>query len=203
LSDEELLQLASDRSSLVAEANAALETEMLNRGLTSHDLARHQNVVKRYEQRETRKRHRRIFGTPRAVSWVETAVMLFWSAIAIAIIWIAYLALPTRYRFSPDWQEAALYVMLTSVAIVAVSWGSLLRKLGFWIAILISSIAQAFILHTWIVRAGSIQGGGHRTGRTLAFFVGLVLFGLVYGCGFLLRRKFYGEEAGTKADSCQ
>ena len=39
LSDEELLRLASDSSSLVDEAKAALDCEMRNRGLTHNDLA--------------------------------------------------------------------------------------------------------------------------------------------------------------------
>ena len=124
LSDEELLQLASDRSSLVEEANAALDSEMRNRGLTHDDQAKHQHLVKRYEQRERRRRVRKLLGNRRdRDSWIETAVMLFWSALAIALISIVYIALPSRYHFSPDWQEAAEYLMIGSVIIVAASFG--------------------------------------------------------------------------------
>ncbi len=95
LADEELLQLASDRSSLVEEAKSALDSEMRNRGLTHDDLAKHQTLLKRYEKRETRKRVRKLLGSRRDIgSWVEGAVVIFWSAIAIALISIAYLALP-------------------------------------------------------------------------------------------------------------
>jgi len=200
LSDEELLQLASDRSSLVEEANAALDSEMRNRGLTHDDQAKHQHLVKRYEQRERKRRVRKLLGNRRdRDSWVETAVMLFWSALAIALISIAYIALPSRYHLSPDWQEAAEYVMIGSVIIVAASFGPWLRRGAFWISLLISSVAHAVIVHTWIVRIGSLDGYGHRGDRKLALLLGPVLFLVVYGCGFLLRRKFYGEEAGSES----
>jgi hypothetical protein len=198
LSDEELLQLASDRSSLIEEANAALDSEMRNRGLTHDDQAKHQDLVKRYEQRERRRRVRKLLGNRRdRDSWIETAVMLFWSALAIALISIVYIALPSPYHFSPDWQEAAEYLMIGSVIIVAASFGPWLRRRAFWISLLISSVAHAVVVHTWIVRTGSLDGYGHRGERKLAVLVGPVLFLVVYGCGFLLRRKFYGEEAGS------
>ena len=105
LSNEELLQLASDSSSLVDEAKAALDCEMRNRGLTDDDLARYQDLLKRDEQRETRKKVRKL--RRKTDSWVDGVVTLFWSAFGVSLIWIAYLALPPRYHFSPDWQEAA------------------------------------------------------------------------------------------------
>ena len=43
LSDDELLQLASDRQSLTDDAKSALDAEMRSRHLTSADLAKHQN----------------------------------------------------------------------------------------------------------------------------------------------------------------
>ena len=53
LSDDELLQVASDRQSLTDNAKSALDAEICNRNLTAADLAKHQNFVKRREQRET------------------------------------------------------------------------------------------------------------------------------------------------------
>src|SRR3979411_1693206 len=107
LNDEELLKLACDSTFLVDEAKAALDYEMRNRGLTYDDLARQQDLLKRVEQREARKKVRRL--RRKTDSWVDGVVTLFWSALGVALIWIAYLALPSRYQFSPDWQEAAGY----------------------------------------------------------------------------------------------
>jgi hypothetical protein len=191
LNDEELLQLASDSSSLVDEAKAALDYEMRNRGLTHDDLARQQNLLKRVEQRNARKKVRRL--RRKTDSWVDGVVTIFWSALGIALIWIAYLALPPRYHFSADWQEAAGYVMFVSVGLVAASFGPWLRKVEFWISLLISSFAQAFIIHGWIVRTGSLDG--HRAHQDLAVLLGPVLFLVVYGCGYSLRRKLKGEGA--------
>jgi hypothetical protein len=197
LSNEELLQLASDSSSLVDEAKAALDCEMRNRGLTHDDLARHQNLLKRVEQRETRKKVRKL--RRKTDSWVDGVVTLFWSAFGVALIWIGYLALPPRYHFSPDWQEAAGYVMLASVVLVAAGFGPWLRKVAFWISLLISSVTHAFITHGWIVRTGSLDGYGRRAHRDVAILLGPMLFLVVYGCGYFLRRKLRGEEAGIES----
>ncbi len=195
LTDEELLQLASDSSSLVDEAKAALDCEMRSRGFTDDDLARHRHLLERIEHRETRKRARNL--RRKTTSWVDGVVTLFWSALAFALVWIAYLALPSRYRFSPDWQEAAGYAVLASVGLVAASFGSWLKKIAFWISLLISSVTHAFVVHSWIVRRGSLYGQS-RAQRDLAILLGPVLFVIVYGCGFLLRRKLQDEEAGVE-----
>jgi hypothetical protein len=191
LSDEEILQLASDRLSLVKEASAALDNQMRSRHLTHADLVQYQLRMKHYERQQSRKRARKLFGGRRDKdSWVETAGMLFWSALAIALISIAYLALPARFQFSPPWQESAEYVMFGSVLVAAPSFGPLWRNLRFWICLLISSVVHASILHSWIIRRGSIDSSGHRGAEKMAVVLGPVLFLLVYGCQFLIGRKF-------------
>ena len=47
LTDDELLQLASDRDSLTDGAQSALDNEIRNRNLTPSDLAKHVNLVNR------------------------------------------------------------------------------------------------------------------------------------------------------------
>lgn len=92
LSDDELLQLASDRQSLTDEAKSALDAEMRNRDLTSADLAKHQNFVKRSEQRQTRRRNRRLFGTRRGLlAWVRFVLwnLLVFLAAALIATWLA------------------------------------------------------------------------------------------------------------------
>jgi hypothetical protein len=92
LSDDELLQLASDRQSLTDDAKSALDAEMRYRNLTSVDLAKHLNFVKRSEQRETRRRNRRLFGTRRGlVAWVRFTLctLLVFLAVALIATWLA------------------------------------------------------------------------------------------------------------------
>lgn len=192
LSDGELLQLASERASLLDEASTALDSELASRGLKQDQLASHLHRVKRYERRETKKRLRKLLGKRQAEdSCVDTAVRMYWSVVAVAVIWIGYIALPPRYHFSSVWQQTAEYVVVSSVIIVAVTFEVWFRKLAFWVALLISSFAHGCIVHAWIVHMGgsSLQ----RFGAQLALFLGLVLFALVYGCGYHLRRKIYGE----------
>ena len=201
LTDDELLQLASDRDSLTDGAQSALDNEIRNRNLTPSDLAKHVNLVNRSDQRETRRRNRKLFGTRRTRrDWVETAVAFFWMLVVMALISAEYLALPSRYRFSNNWQEAALYVMFSSVFLAVIS-AELRPKVRFWIALLISSTIHLFLVHAWIVRIGSIDWRSHWFDRRLAILFGPVLFLIVYGCGFQLRKKFYGEEAGVEVDS--
>jgi len=92
LSDDELLQLASDRQSLTDDAKSALDAEMRNRNLTSADVIRHQNLVKRSEQRETRRRNRILFGTRRGLlAWIRFGlwILLLLSATALVATWLA------------------------------------------------------------------------------------------------------------------
>lgn len=92
LSDDELLQVASDRQSLTDDAKSALDAEMRNRDLTSVDLVAHQNFVKRSEQRETRRRNRKLFGSRRgSLAWLcfgLGAVLVFLAA-ALVATWLA------------------------------------------------------------------------------------------------------------------
>jgi len=186
-SDDELLLLASDRASLTSEAAAALDAELRRRNLTESDQVTHQQFVKRNEQREARRRRRKIFGKRSDRSkWVD----VFWTLLAIALVSFTYFALPSRYHMRPDWQEAAVHVMFASVfiAVVGSSWW---RKIGFWMSLLLSSAIHIFVVHAWIQRIGNLS----RWQGKLAILLGLVLFFAVYGLVWLLRRNFYGTES--------
>jgi hypothetical protein len=193
LADDELLQLASDRESLTDEAKVALDGEMRTRNLAAVDVTKHETFVKNNERRERRRRKRRL----RSRGWsVETAVMLFWTVLAISLISIAYLALSPRFHFHGNWEEAAEYVMFSSVPLIVAS-GNWRRKMWFWVVLTISSTAHLLIVHAWIARVGTLQGSGDRSDR-LAIFLGLVLFFAVCACRFILRRKLFGERAGSE-----
>jgi hypothetical protein len=170
-----------------------MDCEMRNRGLTNDDLGKHQNLLKESELRETRKRARKL--RRKTASWVDGVVTLFWSAFGFALIWIAYLAVPPRYHFSPDWQEAAGYAMFAAF-LVAASFGRWLKKVTFWLSLLISSVTHACSVHAWIVRTGSLDG--RRGPGDVAILLGLVLFLVVYGSGSFLRRKLHGGESGIE-----
>lgn len=185
-SDDELLELASDRASLTTEAAAALDAELRRRNLTESDQAKHQHFVKRNEQRDATRRRRKIFGTRRdRRSWVD----LFWALIIMALLTSAYLALPSRYHMKPNWQEAAVDVMFASV-FIAVASSPLWRKIEFWLSLTVSSIIHLLAVHAWIQRVGNLGRGQGK----LAVLLGFVLFFVVYGFVWLLRRNLYGGE---------
>jgi hypothetical protein len=110
----------------------------------------------------------------------------------MAVIVCAYLLLPKRFHFKPDWEEAAVYVMIFSVT-VTVGWRSLWREIAFWMSLILSSAIQLAVAHAWIHRAGALGRGAGK----LATFLGFGLFVAIYACLRLLRRNFYGEEAQT------
>src|SRR5215469_14639159 len=119
-SDDELLELATQRHSLAIEAAAALDAELRRRNLTESDRVEHQKFVKRQEWQEFRgRRRRKIFGK-RQFSWLE----LLSAFVAVGVIGGAYFALPKRYHLTPDWEEAAVCVMIASVVLL-VGWRSL------------------------------------------------------------------------------
>lgn len=185
-SDDELLELASDRSSLTAEAAVALDNELRRRNLTEFDRAKHQQLVRHEGRRERVRRSRRIFGTRNdRNSWVD----VFWSFLAVVSISGVYVALPRRYHMKPDWQEAALHVLFASAFVFVVGrpwWG----KTGFWVSLLLSSAIQLFVVQVWIQRAGSLSS---KKGQA-AILLGWALFLAIY-CSFrLLWRSIYGRE---------
>lgn len=186
-SDDELLQLATDRSSLTNEAAAALDHELRRRNLSESDQTEHLQFVRRKERRDATRRRRKIFGRRGDRSkWVD----LLWTLLAVALISSAYVVLPNRYHIKPDWQEAAVHVMFASVfiAVVGRSWW---RKIGFWISLVLSSAIHVLVVHAWIQRVGSLSRGQGK----LAILLGCVLFFAIYGFVRLLRRNLYGEEA--------
>jgi len=195
-SDDELLQLKSERHSLITEAAAALDAELHRRNLAESDRVEHQRFVKQQEQRE-RKRQRargrrwRIGYLRDRLTWVD----LLWVLAAVALISLIYLALPRRDRMGPDWQDAAVIVMLTSVGVAIASRRLLWRKFTFWISLLISSAIHLVVVHAFTQRLGFRD---HSLGRG-AIFLGFLLFLAVYGSVELLRQLLYGREASGNA----
>lgn len=182
-SDDELLHLVTDRASLTDEAAAALDAELRRRNLTRSDQMKYQRFAHHMERREFRSRRRKIFGK-RQFSWLE----LLSAFAAMGLISLAYVLLPNRYHLKPEWQDAAVLVMITAVGI-AVGWRSLWRDSAFWMALILSSTMQLVVAHAWVQRSGELSRGAGR----LAAFLGFVLFFAIYGCIRLLRRNVYGE----------
>jgi hypothetical protein len=190
-SDDELLLLASDRADLTTEAAAALDAELRRRNLRESDKLKFQKFIQRTERREAGKRRKKIFGTrARLRSWVDLLLGL----LIIVLISFTYQVLPGEYHMRADWQEAAEQVMFASVFIV-VFGRSLWRKIGFWISLIFSSALHVVVVHAWVQRAGKFS----RDQGNLAILLGFVLFGIVYGLVWVLRRNFYGEESHEHA----
>ncbi len=92
LGDDELLRLASDRSSLTDEAKLALDAEMHRRNLTVVDVTTHEDFVKRSERRESKRTRRKLFGTRRGIlDWVRFGLfaLLAFSVGGLVAIWLA------------------------------------------------------------------------------------------------------------------
>lgn len=183
LSDDELLHLAIERTSLTDEAVVALDAELSRRNLTQSDQTNYQRFVNRTEHREFRTRRRKIFGKSR-FSWRE---LLSYFAV-IGLIFFVYFALPKQYRFKPDWNDAAVCTMLSTVMII-IGWRSLWRDTGYWTALVLSSYVQLILVHGWTRRVGELSRGSGKAGALLGF----ILFLAVYGCIRLFRRKFKAE----------
>jgi cell division protein FtsW (lipid II flippase) len=184
-SSDELLHLASARHSLTTDAAAALDAELRRRNLTESDRVEHQKFVKRQERREGRKRRWKIPGLKDQLTWRDILEALA----VMAFILAAYFALPSRYHLKPDWQEAAVIVMITSVMVIfaARSW----RKITFWMSLGISSAIHLALVHAGTRRIPSLS---RNQGRGAAF-LGFVLFLAVYGAVRFLQRMLYGKES--------
>jgi hypothetical protein len=182
-SDDELSALATQRHSLTQEAVTALDAELRRRNLTESDRVEHQKFVKHQERREYRGHCSKIFGK-RQFSWRE----LLSGFVALGVIAWAYFSLPKPYRLKPDWEEAAVCVVIVSVFVI-VGWRSLWGYITFWIALILSASIQLAVVHAWVQRTGRLT----RSAGKLATLFGFVLFFAIYGCFRLLRRSFYGE----------
>jgi len=197
LSDDELLEVASDQPSLTDHAKSALNAEMSKRRLTLTDVQEHQRLVERGRRKETRRRNRKLFGSRQdRQTKIQAVVSFFWLALAMAAVTIVYLSLSSRYRLSASWEETALFVMLGSGTIL-VAGSSLWRKARFWLSLVISSTCHALLVHTWIVRAGSLVEKDLVYGE-MAILAGPLLFAAVYGAAYQIRRRLYADAANEE-----
>src|SRR4051794_1876087 len=101
-SDDELLHLASQRSSLTEEAAAALDMELQRRNLTPAELVNYKRSVHHADYRESRTRRRKIFWKWQ-YSWLEFLVVLT----AVGLICWGDSGVPGRYQFNTDLGGAA------------------------------------------------------------------------------------------------
>jgi len=187
-SDEELLQLASERSSLTPQAAVALDAELHRRNLTSFDQAKHAHFVKRSKQLETKKRIRKISGrSGDEDSWYETLGLIVCVLVVVTVLFSGYAALPENYHFTKDWEETAEHVSWATVivAIISTFWW---RNVGFWLSLLISTGIHSLLLHAWIIGHGVPTGRGS---RKLAVLMGIVLFLVTYGLLSVIRLRFF------------
>jgi hypothetical protein len=195
LGEEELLQLASERSFLTVEADIALDAELRRRNLTSSDQAKHERFVKRSNQLEEKKRIRKVFGRKedgksRLVDWG----LAICGVLIIVASFYAYGTLPDDYHFRKDWEESAEHVTWATVMIGIIStfWW---RNVAFWLSLLISTCMHLYLLHSWIIRHGGLSGG--RSGE-LAILLGIVLFIMTFGFLSYIRHQFSPQNANEE-----
>jgi hypothetical protein len=176
---------------LTTEGAAALDAE-LRRNLIESDRVEYQKFVKRQEHRDWRRGRRWKIPTPvlkSRLTWRDISEAFA----AMALISFTYIALPKRYHLSPDWQEAALIVMLTSVMVAfsAISW----RKIAFWMSLGISSAIQLVLLHVVTRRVPDLSRGAGKG----AAAIGILLFVVVYSLIRFLQRLFNGRGCPASA----
>ena len=188
-SDDELLHLASERHSLTTEAAAALDAELRRRNLTESDRVEHQKFAERQERREGRRRRWKVPGLRDRLGWRD----ILGAFVTMALISFTYIALPSRHHLKPDWQDAMVIVMITSVMVVftASSW----RKIAFWMSLGISSTIQLVVVHAWTRRFPSLSRGAFKGAAVLGF----VLFLVVYGVVRFLQRMLHGKKGPDSA----
>ena len=189
--DDELLHLASSRYSLVPGAAAALDAELHRRNLTESDRMEHRRHYKRQERLQVRKPRHFTFGVLKdRMTWRD----ILGAFGVIAVILFAYLALPRRYHMPSDWEGAALFVVMTSVLIVAASRRMLLRNLAFWISLIIACAIHLIVIHACTQRITDLNRNQGRGVIVIGFF----LFLAVYKFISILQRNFYSKEtSGT------
>jgi hypothetical protein len=186
-SDDELLQLATQRHYLTAEAAGALDAELRRRNLTEADRIEHQKFVKRQERRESRTHRRKTIDPFKYQMWWRDILCAFG---AMALISFSYLALPKRYHMASAWELAALCVMIATVLIIAASKNIFWHKSTFWISLAISSTIHLLIAHTWAKRTPLLSRGAGKGATFFGFFLFLGTYWLIR----LLQRKFDPEK---------
>lgn len=192
LTDGELLHLASSRHTLVPEASAALDAELRRRNLTESDRIEHRRHYQRQERLQVRRSRRITFGVLKdRMTWRD----ILGAFGMIAILLVAYFALPRRYHMKPEWQEATFYVMMTTVLIVAASKNTLWRTITFWMSLGISTAIHFVIVLAWTKRFPGLDRGQAK----LAALLGLALFIPTYKLVSVLQRIFYDKEASNSS----
>jgi hypothetical protein len=185
-SDDELLRLSSERDTLTAEAATALDAELRRRNLTDSDRVEHQKFIKRQRRREWTHRRRKIWGIFQGrLAWRD----MLGAFAVMGLIFFTYFSLPSRYHLKPDWEQAAVMVMISSTVIIF-STGAWPR-IAFWMSLAISSAIHLFAVHAITRRIPDLSRGAAKGATVL----GLVIFVLVYATVRFLRRNLYGDEA--------
>ena len=188
--DDEILQLSSERKTLTAEAAAALDAEIRRRNLTEADQIDHQKFIKQQDRRAWRRHRRKVWGPyEERLGWLKL-LCLFGVMILIMAV---YFNLPSRYQLRPDWQEAAAMVMISSVCIIFYvnnGW----KRFVFWISLAISSSLHLWFAHAVVRRNPNLSRGAGK-GATV---IGLVIFASIYFGIRYLYRNWYGEEESAK-----
>lgn len=181
--DEELLQLASDRDDLLEDAAVALDAELRRRNLTDSALIEHQTFIKQQEEQEWKVQRRKRSGTFSDRRSLLDALVAF---VFGGLILLAYRAIPTQYQLKPDWEQSAASVLAASTAVIYFmgAW----RRVEFWVALDISSL-----IHLLVIRALAKNFPKFNAFSTTTIAVGVAIFFAVY-LGFWIWQRNSREQ---------
>jgi hypothetical protein len=146
LTDEELLQVASERAALTNEAARALDAELTHRGLTPHDFNKDTPT-----KRVFLKLIRNLFTRSDDESRLETFFFFLCYGVTVLIIFLLYAAIPSQYQLPRDWERSAVIVVFAVVALIAV-FREVWRNRSFWILLTISAAIHLLVVHAYIDR---------------------------------------------------
>jgi hypothetical protein len=192
LRDEELLQIASDRHHLLAEAAMAMDSELARRGLTYETARAQKRQVARREYREFQ-RHRPSpkvtkYLIPRAKGWTLLLLALGTPALVFS--------LAALHMIPEPWVFPVLTASMGLVIGISIVQAWLRRTVAFWISLIVACAAQLFVGY-WIGARTSLQAGNNAKGAgLLSLFVGYAVGVPLF---FLLQKLKPSKEAQDRS----
>jgi hypothetical protein len=167
LTNNELLMAAASRADLIQEAAIAMDSEMVQRGLSYEDAHAKKKRVARLQIREARKRRRSPKGTRYLVAEVRGRWMLLLLSPTLLIILLSFPKI-----VSEQWLLPIIFAAFGLVSAISGVQPRLRRTRSFWLSLPLGFIVQLLIGHLIIVRLIPHSRSQLKGAAFLAIFAG-------------------------------